>query len=499
MSHGSNVELMKLESNVQMIKYQVLMEVAKQAFNGTLKENYKKIPYIIVKGPKPITRCCVYHERAVVEDRVKVAMGGDKNNKNVIEVLESACDECPMNRYTVTEACRDCLAHKCSEACPFGAITHVGQRAYINHDLCRECGRCAAACPYNAISDVMRPCMKACKAGALTINENKKAKIDNDKCIECGSCAFMCPFGAIMDKSYITNVIDLIKNKNKENYKIYAVIAPAISSQFSYAKIGQVVKAIKTLGFHHVIEAALGADMVALHETHDFAAEINEKNFITSSCCPAFVKYIEINYPQLMDHVSTAVSPMIAISRLIKETDHTAKVVFIGPCTAKKAEINEEDIEGSTDYVLTFEELLAMLDAKDIQVNECQEDVLDNASFYGRIFARSGGLTESVKHVIMHEKLDADFRPVICSGLKECDMSLKLAKIGKLNGNFIEGMACLGGCIGGAASLNHAPKDRKEVDKYGEMAKEKGVADAVRVFDMSKLNLDRDYNKIMKK
>lgn len=493
MSHENNVELMKFESNVQMIKYEVLKEVSKEAFQGNLKENYKKIPYIIAKGPNPITRCCIYHERAVVEERVKMAMGGSKENKNIIEVLPSACDECPVSRFTVTEACRDCLAHRCSEACNFGAISHIGHRAYINPELCRECGKCKAACQYDAISDVMRPCKKACKAGALDIGEDKKAEINDEKCIQCGACSFMCPFGAIMDKSYIVDVINLLKNKEKENYKIYAVIAPAISSQFSFAKIGQVVKAIKTLGFHHVIEAALGADIVALHETEDFAKEINEKKFMTSSCCPAFVKFIEKNYPNLMEHVSTAVSPMIAISRLIKETDKNARVVFIGPCTAKKAEIMEEDIVGSTDYVLTFEELLAMLDSRDIQVSECSEDVLDNASFYGRIFARVGGLSESVASVIRAENLDVDFRPVVCDGLKECDMALKLAKIGKLNGNFIEGMACLGGCIGGAASLNHGPKDRKEVDKYGQLAKEKGVEDAVSVFDISKLNLTRKY------
>lgn len=495
MSAESNVELMKFESNVQYIKYQVLKEVSKLAFDGNLKEGYRDIPNKIVPGPKPITRCCIYKERAVVEERVKMAMGGDKDNDNIIEVMEVACDECPVNRFTVTDACRDCLSHKCSEACNFGAITHIGHRAYINPDLCKECGKCRAACPYEAISDVKRPCIKACKAGAIEINENRKAKIDNEKCIQCGSCVFMCPFGAIMDKSSIVDIINLLKNREEQNYKIYAVIAPAIASQFSYAKIGQVVNAIKRLGFHHVIEVALGADIVALHETNEFAKEIEEKKVVTSSCCPAFVKYIQKNYPKLKDNISTAVSPMIAISRLIKQTDETAKIIFIGPCTAKKAEINQADLKGDTDYVLTFEELLAMLDAAGIQVGECDEDVLDNASFFGRIFARSGGLIESIQHVIEAEELDAEFKPIRCDGLKECDMSLKLANIGRLNGNFIEGMACTGGCIGGAASLQHGMKDRKEVDKYGNMAIEKGVMDAVRIFNIDKLNLNRDFSK----
>ncbi|TCO74970.1 4Fe-4S dicluster domain-containing protein [Marinisporobacter balticus] len=487
----------KFESKVQLIKYEVLREVSRFAMEGTLMDKYDQISRMIEPGPKSRSRCCIYKGRAIVEERVKLAMGGDKENPNIIEVIETACDECPINRFTITEACRGCLAHRCSEACPVDAIFHVGQRAYINQEKCIECGRCRDACQYNAVSDVLRPCRGACPTKAISIDENKKIVIDNEKCIQCGVCIVKCPFGAIMDKSFIVETIDLLKkSKEEKNLHLYAVIAPAVASQFKDVKIGQVITAIKKLGFHDVVEAALGADMVALHETHEFAETIEDKKIMTSSCCPAFVSYIEKCYPEFSKNISTSVSPMIAISRLIKKMDHKAKVIFIGPCTAKKAEVNQADVKGSTEYVLTFEELCAMIDAADIEIEKCEEDVLNNASFFGRIFARSGGLTESIKHIIEEENIQVEFTPVTCDGIAECDKALKIAKVGRLQGNFIEGMACTGGCIGGAASLHHGPKDRKDIDKYGELAIEKGVKDALRVFKVDEIDLHRDFKKL---
>ncbi|SHH38663.1 [FeFe] hydrogenase, group B1/B3 [Caloranaerobacter azorensis DSM 13643] len=483
----------KFESQVQIKKYEVLREVSRLAMEGKLEEKYHEIPNKIVPGPEATTRCCIYKERAIIAERVKLAMGGNKDNENVIEVIDCACDECPIERFVVTEACRGCLAHRCMDVCPVDAISIIGHKAYIDSSKCIECGRCSQVCPYNAIADVMRPCRKACPVGAISIDENKKAVIDNEKCIQCGACVYQCPFGAIMDKSYIVDVINLIKEaKNNENIRVYAIIAPAISSQFTYAKIEQVVSGIKKLGFHDVIEVALGADIVAKHEAKEFAETIENQKFMTSSCCPAFVSYIRKKYPMLTDKISKSVSPMIAVSRLIKSMDDKAKVVFIGPCTAKKMEIKQDDLVGDTDYVITFEELAAMLDAAEIKLEYCEEGVLDNASFFGRIFARTGGVTEAVRHVIDSEKIDVEFKPVVCDGIKECDKALKMAMVNRLNGNFIEGMACVGGCIGGAASLHHGPKDRNEVDKYGKLAMEKDINDSLRVFDIEDLKLDRE-------
>lgn len=482
----------KFETDVQLIKYEVLRGVAELALEGSLSEKLHTLPKIVAPGPRPRIRCCIHKERAIMEQRIKLATGGHSDNPNIIEVMDIACDECPIYRFTVTEACRGCLAHRCSEACPVGAIQHVGGRAYINPNKCAECGKCKAVCPYNAISDVMRPCKKACPTHALSFDDDKKAVIDNEKCIQCGACAYQCPFGAIADKSFIVNVIEeLMRAKNDKDIRMYAVIAPSISSQFTSVTIGQVVNGIKQMGFHDVVEVALGADMVALHETKELALAAGQKKFVTSSCCPSFVRYIEKFYPTLKDNISDTVSPMIAVSRLIKSMDQKACIVFIGPCTSKKAEIMRDELKGDTEYVITFEELCAMLDAMNINLEECEEAPLDNASFFGRIFARTGGLTEAIKHAIEIENVDLDFRPVVCDGIAECDKALKLAKFNRLKENFIEGMACVNGCIGGAASLCHGPKDKNEVDKYGQMAVEKDIKGSLRVFDIEKINLSR--------
>lgn len=486
----------KFETDVQLVRYEVFKEVSKLAFDGTLEKKYKNIPKTLNPGPKARFRCCVYKEREITKKRVKLAMGGDRNNPNIVEVIGAACDECPINRFTVTEACRGCMAHRCSEACPVGAIYHVGQRAYINQQKCIECGKCKAACQYDAISDVMRPCRRSCPVDALSIDDDKKAVIDNDKCIQCGACVYQCPFGAIMDKSQIVDVInELKKSQQNQAIRVYAVVAPAISSQFAYAKLGQVMQGIKDIGFYDVVEAALGADLVAYKETLEFAEEVEEKDFVTSSCCPAFVSLIQKKYPELQSNISTSVSPMIAVSRLIKSIDEKASVVFIGPCVAKKKEIRQADLAGSTDYAISFEELCAMFDAKEIDLANLPEYELNNASLFGRIFARTGGLSEAIKHVKEQYDIKTDFRPVTCDGVTECEKALKLAKVKRLDGNFIEGMVCSGGCIGGPLSLTHGPKDKREVDKYGQLAVEKGVKDSLRIFDIEKLDLKRNWDK----
>ncbi len=277
----------KFDTKVQLLKYKVLREVARCAFEDRLDEASYTIPKIIVTGPQATMRCCIYKERAIVGERIHLAMGGDKNNPNVIEVLSIACDECPVGGYEVTDACRGCIAHRCEDVCKRGAITFDNnQKAHIDKEKCVECGKCASVCPYSAIANYKRPCEKACKVKAISMSPTKAASINNDKCIACGACVYQCPFGAIMDKSFIVDVVNLIKNsENNTKYKLYAVVAPSISSQFSYAKLGQVISGIKQLGFHNVVEAALGADMVAYAE----AKELTEKGFLTSSCCPAFV------------------------------------------------------------------------------------------------------------------------------------------------------------------------------------------------------------------
>ena len=474
----------KFDTKVQYLKYKVLRQVAKLSWDDNLFPNILEIPKMIVPGKTPTMRCCVYKERAILAERVRIAMGGDKENPNIIEVIDIACDECPAAGYEVTDSCRGCLAHRCEDVCKRGAISfdhnHV---AHIDKTKCVECGMCAKVCPYSAIVNRKRPCQVACKVKAISINEENAAAIDNSKCIQCGACVYQCPFGAITDKSYILNVIDLIKkSEGNKKYKVYAIVAPSISSQFNYAKLGQVITGLKELGFHTVIEAALGADMVALEESK----ELVEKGFLTSSCCPAFVRYIKLNFPNLVPYISHNLSPMGALAKYLKSIEENAKVVFIGPCTSKKAEAQLDHVKDYVDAVLTFEELQALFDGKDVDITTLEEGVLDNASYFGRIFARSGGLSDAVAQAIKEQKIEFVAKPVVCDGIEECKVALLKKSKNVLDANFIEGMSCVGGCIGGAGCLTHGEKNKAEVDKYGKKALEKTITDAVSILNFNK-------------
>ena len=421
------MDMKKFDTKVQHLKYKVLKAVAKFAWEGTLQENLVNIPKMIVTKKEPTMRCCIYKEQAIVMERIKLAMGGNKDNKNAIEVIDIACDECPMSGYEVTDYCRGCLSHRCEDACKKDAITFDHQqKAHIDKSKCVDCGLCAKVCPYGAIRNLKRPCEMACKVKAITSGEDHTAVINDEKCISCGACVYQCPWGAINDKSYILDVINLIKSSdNNTKYKVHAVVAPAISSQFVYAKLGQVIKGIKELGFYKVTEAALGADMVALLE----AEELSEKGFLTSSCCPAFVSYVKKQFPDLKEYVSHTLSPFATISKRIKEEDPTCKVVFIGPCTAKKMEFKQEEVAPYVDSVITFEELQALFDSKEIDVGSLQEENLENASYYGRIFARNCGLSEAVAESLKESGLkNFDLKAVSCDGIEACRIALMKAQ-----------------------------------------------------------------------
>ncbi|MDE5601499.1 MAG: 4Fe-4S dicluster domain-containing protein [Clostridia bacterium] len=469
----------KFDTKVQHLKYKVLREVAREAWADRLPQTAFDIPKTIVPGKTPTMRCCVYKERAILGERVKIAMGGNPDNHNVIQVIDIACDGCPMGGYEVTSACRGCLAHRCEDVCKRGAISFdINHVAHIDKSKCVECGMCAKVCPYSAIHNYVRPCERACKVKAITMDESKAAHIDDSKCIACGACVYQCPFGAITDKSYIVPIIDILKGSNGgKNYKVYAIVAPSISSQFTYAKLGQVVTGLKELGFHTVIEAALGADMVAQAESRELA----EKGFLTSSCCPAFVNYIEKNFPNLVQHISHNLSPMATISKYLKDHEPSCKVIFIGPCTAKKMEVQKEEVKKYVDATMTFEELQALFDSRDFDLSTFEEGFLDNASYFGRIFARSGGLSDAVAQGLKEQNIDFELKACACDGIEECKLALLKKSKNVLDANFIEGMACVGGCIGGAGCLTHGEKNKAEVDKYGREAMEKTISDATSI------------------
>ena len=466
--------MVKFDTNVQQLKYCALKEVAKATYEKTEPDIFYAIPKKILPGPEATMRCCIYKERAIFSERLKLAMGGDRDVKDIIQVIDIACDECPASGYTVSDMCRGCIAHRCVEACPKDAITFdEHQKAFIDKSKCINCGKCATACQYSAIINRTRPCENACKVKAISMGPSGAAHIDRDKCISCGACVYQCPFGAVTDKSFITDVIHMMMDSdNNTKYKVYAIVAPSIASQYKDVKLEQAITGLKKLGFYTVIETAWGADMVAAKETE----ELVQKGMLFSSCCPSFVEYIKLKFPSLIDKISSNLSPMVELGKYIKKNDVNSKVVFIGPCTSKKKEAYDEKNHKYIDSVLTFEEMQAMFDSKNIDLKTLPETVLDNASYFGRIFARSGGLTDALREGLKeanHE--DFDFNPVVCSGVNECNKALLLAKIGKLQNNFIEGMACDGGCIGGPCALTHGSKDANEVNKYGSKALEKTI------------------------
>lgn len=477
------------DTTVQQIKYEVIKELIKAYDKGLDNEIFRDIPMTIMPGPEASLRCCVYKERAILQERLKLAMGGDKTNKNVVEVIDIACDECPVDGIFVTPACRGCISHRCAEVCPKNAITIEGKHAVVDKDKCIECGKCTQACPYNALVLQKRPCVNSCKANAISVNVEKKAVIDNNKCVGCGACVYQCPFGAISDKSYILDALDILKNSDgNKKYKVYAIIAPAIVAQFNYARIEQVITGMTKLGFFQVVETALGADATLDRE----ADELGERGTLTTSCCPSFVRFIDINFPELKKYVSSTPSPMVMTGRLLKTLDPTAKVIFVGPCTSKKFEYKSELASKYIDCVLSFEELQAFLDARNIDVSTLKGTVLDNASYYGRIFARSGGITEGVTELAKQRGFEA--RPIAMSGLDECKKQLLMLKVGRSAYNFFEGMACDGGCVNGALCLHHGPKSLTDVNRYGAEAKEKTVENTVKLYNLAGAHLEDRKN-----
>lgn len=467
----------KFETRIQYLKYQVLKEVAKEAWSGELIENVLDIPKKIIPGKTPSMRCCVYKERAILSERVKLAMGGHRGDPNIIEVIDIACDECPMGGYEVTNSCRGCLAQRCHNACPKDAIYFDNNhQAHINKEKCINCGACARACQYTAIDNRKRPCENACPVKAIEAKEEQAAKINHDKCLNCGACISQCPFGAIMDKSFILDAIDyMMKSQNNTKFKVYALIAPAIADSFKEYKLGQVVTGLKKMGFYDVIEVAKGADMVAYSE----AKELDEKGFLLSSCCPAFVAFTEKNFPDLKQYISHNLSPMGAIAKKLKEDDPTCKLVFVGPCTAKKAEILRDTVKEYVDCVITFEELLALFDAKEIELSELEETDLTQASYYGRIFARSGGLTEAMAQGLKELNSSLELKAETCNGIDMCRVALLKKNKDLLPANFVEGMVCTGGCIGGAGTLQRFGIKKDNVDNYAKTTKYSSITESV--------------------
>lgn len=482
---------MYADENVITIKHKVLNEVARLAFEGKLDEERDHIAERLIPGPLPQFRCCIYKEREIIRQRVRLAEGkapGIEDDGNIIQVINSACEDCPISSYTVTENCQNCLGKACINACKFGAIEPGRFRSHIDASKCKECGQCAKACPYNAIAHLKRPCKFSCPVDAITYNEYGLSVINKDKCIRCGKCIHSCPFGAIGTKSFMVPVIEAIKSGKH----VYAMAAPATEGQFGPdITMDSWTEAMKQVGFEDFYDVGLGGDMTAAYEAEEWTEAYKEGKKKVTSCCPAFVNMVRLHFPQLADCVSTTVSPMCGVSRLIKAQDPEAVTVFIGPCVAKKSEVVDQQIKGNADYVLTYSEIRAIMRAKNVELKPC-ENQNQIASTFGKRFANAGGVTAAVLQSMKEANADVDVKVHKANGAAECKKALLLMRAAKLPDDFIEGMACEGGCVGGPSAYNDQFSSKKSRDSLISQADDRGIHENLSHYQMDSFSMHRE-------
>lgn len=499
-----------VETRIQEIRHAIFTEVAKMAYDvdSPVEKTIEEIPYRVIPGEVGNFRNDVFLERAIVGERLRLAMGlpcrsaaehapisdniklADQAETYytppLINVIKFACNACHEKRVLITEGCQGCLAHPCVEVCPKKAITldRTNGRSYIDQDKCVKCGQCVKVCGYQAIIIQERPCARACGMDAIGSDENGKADIDYEKCVSCGQCLVNCPFGAISDKSQIFQVIRAIQSGER----VYAALAPAFVGQFG-PKVtpGKLRAAMKKLGFADVFEVAIGADLCAAQEAEDFVNEVPEKlPFMATSCCPAWSVMAKKLFPDYASCISMALTPMTLTARLIKKHNPNAKVVFVGPCAAKKLEASRRHVRSDVDFVITFEELWGMFDAKEINPADMEEDTaFHDATAAGRGYAIAGGVASAIEECLKEYYTETPIKIEHAEGLAECKKVLMLAKAGKMNGCLIEGMGCPGGCMGGAGTNIPLNKAKMELKKYKEKSTQK-----IPPYDVLEIELD---------
>ena len=481
-----------IPSLITDIRKKVFTEVARMAYNGGDYTNAEDLPYVIVPGDQPLHRESVFLERAIASERVRLAMGlslrpiqsrtlmtEGRDGAAIAEqyyeppliiIIPYACHACPTNQYRVTEHCQNCLAASCQKVCPKGAISFVNGKSVIDQSKCVKCGKCEKACPYHAIIHLERPCAAACGMDAIVSDAHGRAIINQDKCVACGQCLVSCPFGAIVAKGQIFQVIQSILKGDK----VIAIVAPAFIGQFS-GKVspGKFVAAMKQLGFARVVEVAIGADLCTIEEAKDFLEKVPEQqNYMATSCCPAWHSMIEKLYPSEVGKLSMTLTPMVFTARLMKKQYPGCKVVFVGPCAAKKLEAIRADIRSDVDFVLTFEELQGMFEAKEINFETIQSvDVLNEGTSAGRGFAVAGGVAKAVADLAQQENPDLQIKTARAEGLRDCRKLMAMAKAGKYNGYLLEGLAGPGGCVAGAGTILPVEQAQKTVCGYQNEAR----------------------------
>ncbi len=465
----------------------VMCEVVKAYNKGCSPDDFDRIPYNLFprEYQEDNYRCCIYKDREVIKHRCIAALGIDLQDvdddflrishyaseakkretvePNVLTVLDIACESCIRAQYVISELCRGCIARPCVSNCPVDCITVTNHQAKIDPSKCINCGKCKEVCPYHAVVRVPVPCEEACPVDAIKRNTTTgKQEIDFEKCTSCGRCMRACPFGAIMEKSQLIDVLEAF-DSDKE---VVAMCAPAIAGQFS-GGMGSIAAGLKKLGFDRVVEVASGADETCQHEAAEFKERIIDKgeDFMTTSCCPAYVEAANKHMPEVIPHISHTPTPMHYIAVKMRERYPDAVTVFIGPCVAKRY---EGVMDEAVDYVLTFEEVGAMFEASEIETAVLDDAEIEDVAYSeGRGFALVGGVAGAVKSVAGDPEA---VQSVLVNGLslEGLDKLRDYARNGCKDGNLVEVMTCEGGCVNGAGVYTVPDKARDAIAEFAK-------------------------------
>ena len=453
---------MAFVNNAMIVRRELMAKLIALHKSGNLVEEIDRIPLkMSPKNAQARGRCCIHKERAVLKYKMLPILGyrideeedeltplsvyasraleRNSTNSSILTVVDEACTACVKTNYVVTNLCKGCVARSCYMNCPKDAITFLDNgQAHINHSKCINCGICKEACMYHSIVYIPVPCEEVCPVKAITKDENGIEHIDESKCIYCGKCINACPFGSIYEISQVFDILSAIKRGEQ----LVAIMAPSIMSQFNNS-LSEISEAIEKIGFVEAMEVAQGA----METTRREGAELQEKleagqQFMTTSCCPSYIELVNKHMPEMKPFVSHTGSPMYYTIEMAKAKYPEAKIVFIGPCVGKRKEVMDHP---DIDYILTFEEIDTLFTGLDIELQATDKQRMA-APLDGRGFARAGGVISAVQN--MYPQLG--IKPIQVSNLNKKNIGLLRAFTkGKAPGNFVEVMACEGGCISG--------------------------------------------------